>query len=419
VRRCKVFAEKQHVVPAQAGIQRETFLDCSFAIALHFDILDAMPLKIAHVTASPVFSGVERLILEIGRSHQHTRDVEQVFASFPEEERAGPFLHEIEQAGLTAYLFQHDMPHLLAATFEFIRLLRQHNTQILCAHGHKARILGWFAARWLRIPIIGISHGWTGESRDVQLYERVDKWMHHRMDHVVCVSQGQANKVIRFGTPASRVSVIYNAVRRDRFEVPSDVSYRHHLESMFLNKPTLIVGAAGRLSPEKGFDILTAAARQLLKGGLDIGFTIFGEGVLRESLQKQIDDGGISSSVVMPGFTDKLDQYMPHFDLFVQSSHTEGLPSVLLEAMSARTAVVATEVGGTGELVVHDSTGLLVPPNDPEALAAAMQKLLHNDKLRRTMGENGHLRVDQHFTIEPQAEAYWKLYCRLLRMPPQ
>jgi len=235
------------------------------------------------------------------------------------------------------------------------------------------------------------------------------------MDHIVCVSQGQADKVIRFGTPANRVSVIYNAVRIERFNVPSDLSFRHRLESMFPNKPKLIVGAAGRLSPEKGFDILVTAADKLIKAGIDVGIVIFGEGVLREPLQKQIDGCGITSSVTLADFTNQLDQYMYHFDLFVQSSHTEGMPSVLLEAMSARTAVVATQVGGTGELVVKGSTGLMVPPNDPDALSEAMQKVLCDDELRRTMGENGRRRVEQNFTIEPQAEKYWELFGRLMQ----
>jgi len=379
-----------------------------------------MTLRIAHVTASPNFGGVERIILEVGGAHQRTKDVEQIFASFPEGGNAEPFLREVEKRGFTAYRFQNDTPRLIAATLEFIRLLKQHQIQILCAHGHKSRMLGWFAAKRLRIPIIGISHGWTGENRKVQLYDRIDKWMHRRMDHIVCVSQGQADKVIRFGTPASRVSVISNAVRMDRFDVPSDISFRHRLEAMFPNKPKLIVGTAGRLSPEKGFDILVTAAEQLVKSGMDIGFVIFGEGFLREPLQKQIDDAGaapsLASSVVLPGFTDQLDQYMPHFDLFVQSSHTEGMPTVLLEAMAARTAVVATQVGGTGELMVEGTTGLLVPPDNPEALAEAMRKVLSDDTLRRTMGENGRQRVEQHFTFEPQAEKYWELFCRLLRL---
>jgi len=381
-------------------------------------------LNIAHLTASPNFGGVERLILEISGAVQRSRDAQHVLASFPEKGRAGPFLREAENAGFPAYLFQNDMPHLIAATRELIRLLTQHQVQILCAHGHKARMLGWFAAKWLRIPIVGISHGWTGENRKIQLYERIDKWMHRRMDHIVCVSQGQADKVIRFGTPASRISVIYNAVRMDRFDVPSDISYRQRLESLFPIKPKLIVGAAGRLSPEKGFDILVSAVKTTLTEPISsdcasIGWVIFGDGFLHEPLQKQIDGLGLSQTVVLAGFTDQLDHYMHHFDLFVQSSHTEGMPSVLLEAMSARTAVVATRVGGTGELVVDGSTGLMVEPNDPAALAAAMQKMLCNDDLRRTMGENGRKRVEQNFAIETQAEAYWKLFCRLAGTPAQ
>ena len=374
-----------------------------------------MPLRIAHVTASPNFGGVEHLILELGRLLQRTKDVEHLFTSFPEGGNSELFLRAVEKSGFPVYRFQNDMPHLIATTFELIRLIKQHRIQILCAHGHKARMLGWFAAKRLRIPIIGISHGWTGEDRKVQFYERIDKWMHRRMDHIVCVSHGQADKVIRFGTPADRVSVIYNAVRLDRFNEPSDISFRHRLEAMFPNMPKLIVGAAGRLSPEKGFDILVTVASQLLKFGLDIGIVIFGEGVLRESLQKQIDDYGISSSVVLAGFTDQLDHYMHHFDLFVQSSHTEGMPSVLLEAMSARIAVVATQVGGTGELMVEGSTGLMVPPNNPDALADAMQKVLSDDERRWTMGENGRRRVEQSFAFEAQAEAYWELFCRLTR----
>ena len=372
------------------------------------------PLKVAHVTASCGLLGVERLILEISRSLRQTKGVEHVLASFPEEGRAGPFLREAENAGFPAYLFQNDRPHLIAATCELIRLLRQHKIQILCAHGHKARMLGWFAAKYLRIPIVGISHGWTGEDRKIQIFESIDKWMHRRMDHIVCVSQGQADKVIRFGTPAKRVSVIYNAVRMDRFDVPSGNSYRQRMEALFPNKPDLIVGAAGRLSPEKGYDILLTAAEQLVKSTLNVGIVLFGDGVLREALQQQIDANGLSQSVALAGFTDQLDQYMHHFDLFVQSSHTEGMPSVLLEAMSARTAVVATQVGGTGELVVEGSTGLMVPPNDPKALADAMQKVLSDNDLRRTMGNNGRNRVETGFAIETQAEAYFELFNRLL-----
>ncbi|MDR0520230.1 MAG: glycosyltransferase [Planctomycetaceae bacterium] len=391
-----------------------------------------MTLSVAHVTASPNFGGVERLILEVCRSLEKNHDVRHVIASFPEGGHAEPFLAEIEKSGFTGYRFQNDMPHLLAAAGEYCRFLKQNGVRILCAHGHKARILGWFAARRLKIPIIGVSHGWTGENKKIQFFERIDKWMHRRMDHVVCVSQGQADKVIRFGTPPERVSVIYNAVRLDRFAVPSALSFRERLEAELdrgqqkeesgnhspfaspVSSSRFILGAAGRLSPEKGFDLLIAATERLIKKGLPVGLVIFGDGILREPLQKQIDNLGIGSSVSLAGFTDQLDKFMFHFDVFVQSSHTEGMPSVLLEAMSAKTAVVATSVGGTGELVTDGETGILVPPNDVSALANALQKVLEEDRFRRKIGAAGRQRVETGFAIDAQTEKYWELFNRLL-----
>ena len=382
-----------------------------------------MPLKIAHVTSASGLGGVGQIILDTARSHRDNKGAEHVLATFPTKELDKPFLHEVEKAGFIPYRFQNNTPHYVAATLEYVRFLKQHQIQILCAHGHKPRILGWPAARYLRIPIIGVSHGWIGISRAYRFYERIDKWMHQRMDHNVCVSQAQADEVIRYGTPASRVTVIHNSLRMERFHQPSDVSYRHRLETMFPNKPRLIIGAAGRLSPEKGFDILVSAADKLLKAGLNIGVIIFGECMLEgtlNTLQRQIDDCGISQSVVLAGFTDELDKFMWHFDLFVQPSRMESFGLTILEAMAAKTAVAATRVGGIGELVVDASvneggTGLMVPPNNPEALAEAMQKVLSNDDLRRTMGENGRRRAEQHFAAESQAEKYWELFERVLR----
>ena len=182
---------------------------------------------------------------------------------------------------------------------------------------------------------------------------------------------------------------------------------------MFKTPPKFILGDAGRLSPEKGFDILIASVAKLVQSGLSVGLVIFGEGFLQEPLKKQAEELGIADHIAFPGFTKELDRFMPFFDVFVQSSHTEGLPNVLLEAMAARTAVVATEVGGTNEVVVEGTTGFMVPPNDPDKLAHAIQKVLENDSLRKSMGEAGRERVQRLFTFEAQAAAYWELFQKI------
>ena len=371
-------------------------------------------LKIAHITASPFFGGPERQMLELARTfRRENREIEVLFVSFSENGNGKAFLDEAEKAGFETFVPKSDMPHLWAASKELYRFLVDKQVDIVLLHGHKARMLGWFAAKKAKIPMIGVSRGWTTENWKIGVYNMIDKWMHRRMDHVVCVSQGQAEKVSRSGTPKDRITVIRNSIRTERFNSEPDPAYRQNLESMFKNPPKFILGDAGRLSPEKGFDILIDSVSKIVKKGISVGLVIFGEGFLREQLQKQIDDLSLSDSVSLAGFTNELDKFMPHFDVFVQSSHTEGLPNVLLEAMAARTAVVATEVGGTNEVVVEGETGFMVPPNNANELADAIQKVLQDDSLRESMGTKGHKRVDERFTFESQSAAYWELFQKL------
>lgn len=366
---------------------------------------------VLHLTASPFFGGPERVILDIVKTmRKESYGVESIVATFRENGGCDPFLDELRKNKIEGIRLRHDMPRLLAAIREITTLLHERRVELLCAHGHKSRLLGWIAARRLGIPIVGVSHGWTWQDWKTSLYERLDRWMHRRMDAVVAVSQGQADKIILSGTPIDRVYVIHNAIDFERFNDPPREEYRRIVDSFFERRPFFLVGAAGRLSPEKGFDVLIDAVAQCRQ---HVGVLLFGEGVLREELQKRIDRAHLSDRFKLAGFTKELDRLLPHVDLFVQSSRTEGFPCVNLEAMAARRAVVATAVGGVPEQVIPEQTGLLVPPNDPEALSAALDRLAVDEPLRHHMGETGRRFVAEKFTCDVQAGKYWKLFRQL------
>ncbi|MDR0611786.1 MAG: glycosyltransferase family 4 protein [Planctomycetaceae bacterium] len=373
-------------------------------------------LKIVHLTASPFLGGPERVILDVIRTQSELNfNVENKVISFWEQGGCEPLLRELSNSGFVGMILEHDMPYLAAAYRDLVRFFRRDQTSLVCAHGHKSRLLGWLAARRVGIPVVGVSHGWTWQDWKTSLYERLDQWVHHRMDNVVCVSQGQADKVIRTGTPQNRVTVIHNAINPLRFSGIPDYSYRRRLQDFFETEPKLIVGAAGRLSPEKGFDLLAEAVRIVIDETpeLSFGVVLFGEGFLRESLQTQIDDSGITNRFKMVGFTSELDKFLPHFDLFVQSSHTEGFPCVNLEAMSAGVPVLATSVGGVPEQIVSGETGLLVPPNNSTSLANGLRQLLENEPLRRLFAKQGQQKTFTEFTCQKQAQKYWKLFQEL------
>jgi glycosyltransferase involved in cell wall biosynthesis len=268
----------------------------------------------------------------------------------------------------------------------------------------------------LKIPVIGVSRGWTRESLRVRVFEWLDRINLRRMDHVVCVSQGQADKVLRAGVPCDRVSVIHNAIRCERFATAAPGS-RSQLANYFPSPPGLIVGAAGRLSPEKGFEILVQAAVEVREHIPDLGFVLFGEGPLRPILERQVAARGLQDWFAMPGFRDDLDELLPSLDLFCSSSYSEGLPNVILEAHAAGVPVVATAVGGTPEVVAGGVTGFLVPAGCPTSLAGHIVRLALDASLRERMGTSARDRVQEQFSFPAQAKSYRQLFRKLRSVP--
>ena len=206
--------------------------------------------------------------------------------------------------------------------------------------------------------------------------------------------------------------MIYNAVDPERF-YDLDPLFRAKLLRYFRVAPRRIVGAAGRLSPEKGFDVLIRAAERVVRRDPSVGFVVFGEGACRDGLQRQIHEAGLAGSFVLGGFRRDLDRYLPFFDLLALPSHTEGMPNVVLEAFAAGVPVAATAVGGAPEVVEEGLSGFLVPAGDHAALADRIGAALETDERLGDMGMHGRERVHDQFTFTAQARQYRRLFAEL------
>jgi glycosyltransferase involved in cell wall biosynthesis len=368
-------------------------------------------MNIVHLTASPFFGGPERQMLGLARSLPAPYCT--TFLSFPERGMCQPFLAEARRQRFTAKALEHNTPHVAAATRELGRRLRSLRADVLCCHGYKADLIGLRAARSYGLPVVAVSRGWTAATWRVRLYEWLDRLSLRHMDAVVCVSEGQAQKVRKTGVAEERLHVIRNAIHAERFGSAAALE-RGELQSLFPQPRTLLVGAAGRLSPEKGFDVLVEAAAHVVRSRPGVGFVLFGDGPLRESLARQIAQHRLERHFVLAGFTPDLDRWLPTFDVTVLPSHTEGLPNVVLESLAARVPVVATAVGGTPEVLDDGGSGFLVPPGEAATLARRLLDLLANDTLRRRMGQHGHRRVREQFTFAAQAWHYRRLFEELV-----
>ncbi|MBX9622436.1 MAG: glycosyltransferase family 4 protein [Gemmataceae bacterium] len=368
-------------------------------------------MNLVQLTSSTFFGGPERQILGLAAALPDS--VRTTVVSFAEGGRCGAFLAEAEGRGVDAVALRNDFPRVAAAVAELAGVLRERGADVLLCHGYKANVLGRVAARRVGIPAVAVSRGWTAEDRKVRAYEWLDRRHLPLMDHVVCVSDGQAQKVRRWcRVPEARLTVIRNAARfADR--TPD----RDGLAKFFPCPVLNFVVAAGRLSPEKGFDVLIDAAAEVLQAEPTTGFVLFGEGTMRPDLERRVAAFGLTGRFVLPGFRADLDRLLPGAGVVCLPSFTEGLPNVALEASAAGVPVVATAVGGTPEVVADGETGLLVPPGDPAALAEMLLTLLRDPALRSRMGAAGRRRMRERFTFEAQAKAYLDLFARVCSSP--
>lgn len=356
-----------------------------------------------HLTSSTFFGGPERQML--GLANALVFDAQTVFCSFKEGGLSGAFLDEAQRQGFEAHSLEHDTPNFSSAVRELTDQLRGTSADILFCHGYKSSILGRFAARRAGIPVVAVSRGWTYENSKVRVYELLDRINLRWMDRVVCVSEAQAAKVLRAGVPEQSIVVIPNAIDSARFR-DRDPGARLELENLFPQRIRRIVGAVGRLSPEKGFTDLIDAAALIARQDSTVGFALFGDGVLEQALRARIVAHGLSERFVLAGFRPDLDRVFPHLDLLVQSSHTEGMPNVVLEACAAGVPVVATAVGGTPEIVEDSVSGHLVPIGDPATIARVVLRVLDDEAHSQSLANRAQQRIRSSFTFEAQAASY-------------
>ena len=368
-------------------------------------------MVVVHLAASGALGGPESQML--GLVGSLPEGYRSAVLSFSEGGRCRALLEKARSLGAEVVELEHNAPRYLASVREIAGHLERLDAGVVCCHGYKPDILGLLAARRAGRPVVSVSHGWTAATLKVRLYETLDRLCLHGMDRVVCVSEGQARRVRRAGVPARRVVVIHNAIELSRTIEEVDPAGRDRLQSLFPDPPRRIVGAAGRLSPEKGYGVLVEAAAAVIRENPDIGFVHFGDGPLRNALVRRVSELGLDARFRFAGFRSDLDRVFPHLDLFVLPSFTEGLPVVVLEAFAAGVPVVATAVGGTPEVVADGLNGRLVAPGNPQALAGRIVETLADTPARLALGQRGRDLVRDRFTFATQSFAYQQLFAGL------
>jgi len=367
-------------------------------------------LKILHLIATNFVGGPEKQILNHALSVDRDR-FEVIIGSYSEGKPENPLLKEARAKNLPVFQIDSENSFNPGQIFQLKRFLKTWRIDLLCTHGYKSNLVGFWATLGTKIGQIAFVRGWTGEDWKVKIYDWLDRLWIRCADRIVCVSEAKKRELLKLKIPSRKVAVIHNAFPLQNLRVGMNFDLRKKFK---LTADSKIIASFGRLSPEKGQKYLILAAERLLKRGLDLKALIFGEGKEKNALQSLIDELKIKREVFLPGFVENPLDYMRQVDLVVNPSLTEGLPNVILEALALRKPVVATSVGGTQEIIEDGRTGYLVPPNNPEALADKIQLALENPAKTRHLAEEGYKLVQTKFSLQLQTEKMQNLYLQVL-----
>jgi glycosyltransferase involved in cell wall biosynthesis len=211
-----------------------------------------------------------------------------------------------------------------------------------------------------------------------------------------------------------RAEIIYNGVDTRKFSpglAQDDLRKKFHIDS-----EDIVIGAVGRLSPEKGLEYLISAIRKVVNAYPRTKVLLVGDGDEKYllSLQEKVKDLELSPHIFFVGFYEDVPQILRCLDIFSLPSLTEGFNRSLLEAMACGLPAVTTAVGGNVEIVQDGVNGLLVPPSNPGALASAITELLKDKEKARKMGLEGKLLVEENFSIDINVRKIEKLYLQIL-----
>ena len=297
-----------------------------------------------------------------------------------------------------------------------LELCRRERVAIWHGHDYKSNALGLLLQRFWRMRMVTTVHGWVKETRRTPLYYKIDQLCLPRYESVICVSQDLYERSLECGVPPSRCCVIENGIDTEQFRRRQTTTEAK--TKLGLPPERFVVGGVGRLSPEKGFDLLLRAARQLVERGLDVGVIIAGEGSEQANLQTLAGELGLGERVQLLGYRGDTRSVFEAMDVFALSSLREGLPNVVLEALAMETPVVATRIAGVPRLIIDGQTGLLVEPGSVDTLAAAIARMAHDGRLRRTLTAAGRRLIETSYSFAVRIDTIRAIYDRLLRRLP-
>ena len=297
---------------------------------------------------------------------------------------------------------------------ELLAACRREKVAVWHGHDYKTNAIGLLLKRFWPMRLVTTVHGWVRHTARTPLYYKVDQMCLPRYERVICVSDDLLESCLECGVPAKNLVLVENGIDAEDYRRTRSIAEAK--ASLGFPASRFLVGAVGRLSTEKGFDLLIRAIHDLVRKGEDVQLAIVGEGDERANLERLTAELGLQDRVKLPGWQTDVRGYFEAMDAFALSSHREGLPNVLLEAMALEVPVVATRVNGVPRLVQDGRNGLLVEAGDADALTTALLALIRNAALRDLFNAAGRRTVEGRYSFPTRMQKLKRIYDEMLQV---
>ncbi len=359
--------------------------------------------KILHIRSSHFIGGPERQILGLLKN---CGQYEHIVASFTVNGGDNKLLSVAGESGLRVWEIVIRNSFDPGCLGQIIRFCKREGIKIICTHDYRANVIVALCALFSPVVQIVFFRGWTGENRKVKGYELLDRIVLRFVDKVVALSARKMAEMKRFGINEQKVVIIHNSIDVSEVGKREFADIRHQYA---VGKNKTIIGTVGRLSVEKGHRFLLEAAHKLCRKYDDVLFLIVGDGQEKQQLEEMATRLGLEENVIFTGWQDDPLSFIHSMDIFILPSLTEGLPNVLLEAAALSKPIVTTDVGGCGDIVTHEKTGLLIKAADSDQMHKALQTLLEKQQWREELGRQAYKKVKNEFSFTESVRRYEQL----------
>lgn len=292
---------------------------------------------------------------------------------------------------------------------QMTKFIKDNNFDVMIGHGSK----GGFLVRWVErrtgikaiYALASMSFVPRIHGRKAHIYKQLERFGSMLGGHIVTVAYSTRDELIKNKiTPPQRATAIHTGIDLVKFGEPLDRS--EACKRLNLDPSRLVVGWAARLMPQKGPLDFVRACKLIVEAVPDVQVFMAGEGELADEVQKLIDEYKIGNNIIRAGWQTDIPAMLSAFDVYVLSSHWEGLPLSLLEAMAMKRPSVATAVDGSVEVIQHGIDGFLVEAGNHAQMADYVVQLLKDAEMRQNFGEAARRRVEEHFHVDKMVKEW-------------